>query len=151
FDLWLAAGVFFLYAPVEGMISLWATSSLKDLSEEEPAGKLLTGFWVGFLASRLLVGLIEHSGLFGDRWAGWFIVVPLILAGALLGNISGAARRGSAMAGFVLVGVFLGPVLPTLLAVVFKSLVARDAGYLGLAYGGLFAAGVLGSMVFRPM
>src|SRR5205807_1074501 len=46
---WLAGLVFLLYAPLEGSISVWATTYLTDAGHSERrASLMLSGFWAAF-------------------------------------------------------------------------------------------------------
>ncbi len=145
---WLAALVLFFYVPLEASISLWTFALLRERGKEEHAAtSVLSGFWTAFVVSRLVAALLPQNFSF-SRWAGerTAIVVLPILAAVLLGNLAGAGSRGRLRGGLVLLGLLLGPVLPTLLSVVFGT--TPDAK--GTAFGLLFAAGSLGSMILAP-
>jgi len=146
---WLAALVFFVYAPLEASISLWTFNLLSERGQDErQAGGLLSGFWAAFLASRLLVALGQHLDLMSESWDRWLVVVPPLLAAALIGNLVGASRRGQPRVGLILLGLLLGPVFPTLLGMIFRHVAAAEQG---LAYGLVFAAGSLGSLLLSPL
>ena len=60
-NLWLVGLVFFFYAPLEGSVSVWATTQLTDLGQgERGAVWILSAFWGAFLASRLLTAMLFH-------------------------------------------------------------------------------------------
>ncbi|MGH7169737.1 MAG: hypothetical protein ACRELG_05610, partial [Gemmataceae bacterium] len=146
---WLAALVLFFYAPLEAVISLWTFTLLaeRDRDEREATG-LLCGFWIAFMASRLLVALAQHMDLLTEGWDVSLIVVPPLLAAVLLGNLAGASHRAQPRSGLILLGLLLGPVLPTLLGLVFHHV--APAGQ-GTAFGFVFAAGSLGSLLLAPL
>jgi fucose permease len=147
-SLWLAGLVFFLYAPLEASISVWATTWLTDLGHgERRAAWLLSGFWAMFLASRLLVAVLQHLRYLTPGWDAWVLVLPSLLAAVVLGNLAGSGRRGSARVGLLLLGFLLGPILPTLVGRVFRDF----PGETGTAYGTLFAIGSTGSLVLAPL
>ena len=61
--LWLVAVLFLLYAPLEWAVGTWATTYLTDLEwKERRAAWLLSGFWLAFLASRLLAAWLQREG-----------------------------------------------------------------------------------------
>jgi MFS family permease len=144
---WSAALVLFFYGPLEAAISLWAFTLLAEREQDErEAAGLLSGFWAAFVASRLLVALAQHMDFLTEWWDRVLIVVPPLLAAVLLGNLAGASQRGRPRTGLILLGLLLGPVLPTLLGSVFRA----APGGQGTAYGLMFAAGSLGSILLAP-
>lgn len=145
---WLGALVLFFYVPLEAAISLWTFTLLAERGHEErEATGLLFGFWAAFMASRLLVALAQHMFWMTEWWDRLLIVVPPLLAAVLLGNLAGASHAGRPRAGLILLGLLLGPVLPTLLGLIFHAVPAAP----GTAYGLVFAAGSLGSLVLAPL
>jgi fucose permease len=145
---WLAALVFFFYAPLEASISLWTFSLLTERGQDQrEAGGLLAGFWAAFLASRLLVALGQHAEVLSESWDRWLVVIPPLLAAVAIGNLAGASYRRLPRAGLFLLGLLLGPVLPTLLGMVFRHAAPAEQG---LAFGLVFAGGSLGSLLLSP-
>jgi len=71
-----------------------------------------------------------------------------LLAAVVIGNLAGASYRGRPRAGLILLGILLGPVFPTLLAIIFRHVAPAEQG---LAYGVVFAAGSLGSLLLSPL
>jgi fucose permease len=146
---WLAALVFFFYVPLEASISLWTFRLLSERGQDErQASSLVTGFWAAFLASRLLVALAQHIDYLSEAWDWVLVVLPPLLAAVLLGNLAGASHRGRPRAGLIGLGVLLGPVLPTLLGLLFRHVAPAEQG---MAYGLVFAAGSLGSLLLSPL
>jgi fucose permease len=146
--IWLAGLVFFFYAPLEGAVSIWTTTYLTDMGHgERSAVWMLTGFWGMFLASRLGIALLQHSGYLSPAWDGWVLVGPSLLAAVVLGNLSGSASRAGSRSGLLLLGALLGPIFPTLLGMVFRDF----PNSLGTAYGTVFALGATGSLVLGPI
>jgi fucose permease len=157
-DLWLAGLVFFFYAPLEGAVSVWSTTYLRDLGSEEERKRnagteawVLTGFWGLFLASRLLVAwLSSHNYKWAENW-GWYgvlITVPAVLSAVVLGNLAGTASRSHGRFGLLLVGFLLGPIFPTLLTMLFREYAGQPRGTL---YGVLFSLGSVGSLMLAPL
>lgn len=146
---WLAALVLFFYAPLEAAISLWTFTLLAERGRSErEATSVLAGFWAAFMASRLLIALAQHMDLLTAGWDVSLIVVPPLLAAVLLGNLAGASHRAQPRSGLILLGLLLGPVLPTLLSLVFRHVPPTEQG---TAYGFVFAAGSLGSVLLAPL
>jgi fucose permease len=102
-----------------------------------------------FLVSRLGVGLLQHAGHLGDGWGPWLLVVPALLAAVVLGNLAGTVNPANARLGLMLLGLFLGPIFPTLLGMVFRTPGLHEAQ--GTAYGVLFAGGSVGTLVLAPL
>ena len=145
---WLAALVLFFYVPLEASLSLWTFTLLAERGEDErEATGLLTGFWAAFMASRLVAAFAQHIVFLSDWWDRGLVVAAPLLSAIVLGNLAGAGQRGRPRGGLILLGLLLGPVLPTLLSLVFQA--APDAK--GTSYGLVFAAGSLGSMLLAPL
>ncbi len=146
---WLAALVLFFYVPLEASISWWTFTLLCERKQDERAATgLLYGFWSAFLASRLLAAVLQHISSFSASfWERALIVLLPLLAAVLLGNLAGADPRGRLRAGLILLGLLLGPILPTLLGAIFRA--APDVK--GTSYGLAFAGGSLGSLVLAHL
>jgi fucose permease len=153
-DLWLAGLVLFFYAPLEASVTLWTTTHLGDHpgrpDQTGRPGWLLASFWAAFLGSRLLVGLLEHAGFLGQELSGWLLVLPALLAAVVLGHLA-AARREGTWGALVLLGLLMGPIFPTLLTMTFRLPGTLASQARGTAYGILFAAGTLGSLLLAPV
>jgi fucose permease len=141
--LWMAGLVFFLYAPLEASVGAWATTLLVELGNpERRVAWLLSGFWLAFLASRLAAAYLQVEA------SAWVLVALGILAAVVLGSLAGAPNRNWAEMSLLLLGAVLGPVFPTLVAMVFDHFPAAQRG---TAYGAMFAVGSLGSLVTCPV
>lgn len=147
--LWLGAVVVFFYAPLEAFISIWTASYLGQVGRPEKESRWVGRFWAAVLVSRLAMALLQHTSGLGDAYDASFLVLLALLAAVTLGNLSGVRRIERARPGVVLVGVFLGPVFPLLLGMVFGLSGVQEVP--GTAYGLLFAAGSLGSVVLTPL
>jgi fucose permease len=145
--IWLAGLVFFLYGPLEFAVGTWTTTYLIDQGyKERHATRVLSGFWLTFLAGRLLMAYLQDRGVL--RQEGDYFVIPVLglLAAVTLGNLVGAPSSRKASWGLLLLGALLGPIFPTLIGIVFKL------GHPpGTAYGAMFAIGSLGSMILAPL
>jgi fucose permease len=105
----LFCGLLFCYAGVETGLSSWETVHLRAHGYAPDTASALTSlFWLGLAAGRLLVPLVTRA------WTG-----PRLITTALLtcfGGLALLATQVSAPVGFMLLGVFAGPVFPTTLA-----------------------------------
>jgi fucose permease len=146
-QLWLAGLVFFLYGPLEFAVGTWATTYLTDLGyKERRATRLLSGFWLAFLASRVLTAFMEDRGWLRIEGDYWLIPILGLLAAVTLGNLAGAPGGGRGAWGLLVLGGLLGPIFPTLIGLVFKLNHPR-----GTSYGAMFAIGALGSLMLAPL
>jgi hypothetical protein len=146
-NLWLIGLAFFFYAPLEGSVSVWATTYLTDLGQgERGAAWALSAFWGAFLASRLLTALFLHSATVPGL-EPWLIIVAAMLAAAVVGNMIGTGHRAAARLSLVFLGFLLGPIFPTLVGLAFRIAPAAP----GLAYGAVFALGSVGGLVMAPL
>ncbi|MBY0526702.1 MAG: MFS transporter [Gemmataceae bacterium] len=146
--LWIAGIAFLLYGPLESMIGTWANTYLAELgfSARRAAG-LHTGFWLAFLLSRLLSAFaLQHDWVTSGHEPLWLVLVPALCAGIVLGNLAGATSRPSAAWGVLLLAVFLGPILPTMIGFVYRRFPQAP----GTAIGASLALEALGSMFLLP-
>jgi fucose permease len=147
--LWLAALIFFLYCPLEGAIGTWATTYLTNLGWREGlAALLLSGFWLTFLAARLLVAILQYHQILPRESEPWLICALALLAGVALGNLAGASRLGNAAGGLLLLGLLLGPIFPTLVGLLFRHFPEQSHG---TAFGAMFALGATGNLLLPPV
>jgi MFS family permease len=144
--IWLTALIFFFYGPLENIGVTWASSWLKELGfRSRTRGWIQSGFWISLLISRLGAAFLLEHDLVRPPWV-WLVLVPALAAAVLLGNLAGVAGRGAAPWGFMLFGLLLGPVLPTIMGTVYRRF-AADAG---TAIGAMYAVGALGSLLLVP-
>jgi fucose permease len=111
-------------------------------SERRAAG-LVTGFWVIFMASRLLAAYGLHS--INHDAEPWVLLVLAILAAVALGNLVSSHHRHQGGWGLLLMAAVLGPIFPTLIGIIYKNF---DESEVGTAYGAMYAIGGLGSLCF---
>jgi FHS family glucose/mannose:H+ symporter-like MFS transporter len=149
--LWLAGLVFMLYMPLEGALGTWATSYLTELGQKERrAAWLLSGFWLTFLAGRLLAGYLQQkqNGVLPLNSEPWLILALALGSAVLLGNLAGTRNLGTATLGLLALGACFGPIFPTLVGVLFN--IFDDAEH-GTAFGAMFAIGATGSLFLPPV
>jgi fucose permease len=146
----LAGLVFFLYGPVEFAVGTWATTYLTNQGfRETRAAWLLSGFWLSFFAARLVLAYLEANDVLPRHNEPWVILFMALLSAVALGHLAGAASKGNAGLGLLVLGAFLGPIFPTLIGIVFQVPALRD--HQGSAYGLVFALGSVGSLIMAPI
>jgi MFS family permease len=146
--IWLAAMIFLFYGPVENIGVTFASSWFKELGYRSRGRTLIqSGFWTSFLASRLLAAYLLEHDLVRPPWV-WLVLIPALVAAILLVNLAGIAGRGAAPWGFILFGLVLGPIMPTMLGTVYSTRAFRED--VGLALGTMYAAGALGTLLLVP-
>jgi fucose permease len=149
YRIWVAGLTFLLYAPLEFGVSTWGTTYLtRDQGYgERGAAWLMSLFWLAFLASRVGATVVLHALGPDQPWEARGVFVLALAAAAVLGNLGGASRpRGSAW-GLVLLGLAMGPIFPTLIAMAMEPFPQNR----GTAYGAMFAVGSLGSLFLAPL
>jgi hypothetical protein len=151
-ELWLAALAFAVYAPLEAAVATWAACQLgEEGCGGRKAARALAGFWGALVLGRAAAAYAQHAGAESAAWHAAALVLPALLTAVVLGNLAGTADRAAAGRGRVLLGLLLGPILPTLLGVTFGRLDQAGLRADGTAYGTLFAAGSLGSALLAPV
>jgi MFS family permease len=143
---WLAGLAYFLYAPVVSAINTWGTKYLGDVGYRERRARwLLSGFALCFGAAQLGLAYLEASDVLPRGNEPWVVLLLGLLSAVALGNLAGASSRGNAGVGLLLLGAFLGPVFPTLVGFVFQLPGLHN--HRGMAFGVVFAVGMVGSLV----
>ena len=110
---WLCCLAFFCHVPIEASVATWATTLMTDKGVSEGrASMLLSVFWLTFMGSRLITALTLPKGadtILVMTMAALCIVFTLVIA---LGR---TAWLTCAMV--VVAGLILGPIFPTLIAI----------------------------------
>lgn len=135
---WIAGLAFLFYVPIESSVAGWATTLVtkQGPGSERMASIALSGFWLAFMASRLIVSL---TGVHGKE-LGFLLILSLACVALMLALV--ALRGKEAVAGVVILcGAVCGPVFPTLIGVYLKGV---DASLLGRAVGFFFAFASIG-------
>jgi fucose permease len=143
--IWLMAVAFMCYATVEFLVSTWGTTYLivDQGYRESRAVWLMFGFWLAFLASRFLLILGVRQGILGQQGAAVLIFILAIVPALLLGYLGDAARPRSSAWALLLFGFVVGPIYPTLAALLLESFPNQQ----GTAYGIACSASFVGSGV----
>jgi fucose permease len=110
---WLCCLAFFCHVPIEASVAAWATTLVTDKGvSERAAASLLSVFWLTFTGSRLATALLLPAG--ADTLLVT-VLATLCIAFTLAIVFSRSARLTCAMV--VVAGLVLGPIFPTLIAI----------------------------------
>jgi fucose permease len=125
---WVCCLAFFCHVPIEASVAAWATTLMTDKGVGEgPASTLLSAFWLTFMGSRLITALMLPAG--ADTV---LVIVMAALCIAFTLGIVLSKSAGLTCAMVVLAGLILGPIFPTLIAIllshVTSSLHGRTVG-----------------------
>ncbi|MBI3858020.1 MAG: MFS transporter [Planctomycetes bacterium] len=143
---WIPALAFLFYAPLETSIAGWATTIVTkqdpDGAASESTRKMaagaLSGFWLCFMGSRLLVAVLGGQIKFNEQV---LLMVLSLCCVALMVAIVFLRGRGPAVAAVVLSGFVFGPVFPALMTALRKGV---PPGAQGRAVGFFFAFASVG-------
>ena len=134
---WLCCLAFFCHVPIEAAVATWATTLMTDRKVPEGrAATLLSTFWLTFMASRLATALLLPKGADTTlviAMAALCIAFTIVIAFSRVGWLTCAA--------IVFAGVVLGPIFPTLIAILLSH-VQTDLH--GRAVGIFFCIGGVG-------
>lgn len=134
---WLCCLAFFCHVPVEAAVATWATTLMTDKGVKEGAAStLLSVFWLTFMSSRLIAALTLPKGLDTTLVIGMAI---LCIAFTLGIAFSRSAWLTCTMV--ILAGCILGPIFPTLIAILLSHLPGELHGR---AVGIFFCIGGIG-------
>lgn len=134
---WLCCLAFFCHVPIEAGVAAWATTLMTDKGVgERNASALLSAFWLTFMGSRLVTALTLPPG----RDTLLVLIMALLCIAFTFGIVaSRSARLTCAMV--VAAGLILGPIFPTLIAILLGH-VAKPLH--GRAVGLFFCIGGIG-------
>ena len=125
---WLCCLAFFCHVPIEAAVAAWATTLMTDKGVSEVrASTLLSAFWLTFMGSRLITALTLPAG------ADTVLVITMAaLCVAFTLSIALSRSAWQTCATVVLAGLILGPIFPTLIAILLShvqpSLHGRTVG-----------------------
>ena len=137
---WLCCLAFFCHVPIEAASATWATTLMRDQGVKEgTASTYLSIFWLAFLGSRLVTALAFlklPEGLEPALVVGMAILCIVFTLGIVF---SRSARGTCALV--VAAGVILGPIFPTLIAILLTHV---EQSLHGRAVGLFFCVGGIG-------
>lgn len=125
---WLCCLAFFCHVPIEAATATWATTLMTDKGVSEGrSSTLLSAFWLTFMGSRLVTALTLREG---QDLALITTMAALCIAFTL--GIVFSRSAGLTCAMVVAAGMILGPIFPTLIAILLShvptSLHGRTVG-----------------------
>src|SRR5262249_13161849 len=130
----------------------WATTNLMALGyRPRAAASLLAGFWGTFLAGRLIMAFVFYRASWALGREGWFLVGLGLCLGVALGNLAGSPNRVGVAWGLLFVGLFSGPIFPTLVGTVLGHFPDAPGMAPGTSFGAVYALGALGMLVSTPL
>ncbi len=148
--MWLCALSLFFYGPLEAAVAAWSTTYANEKGfSAEGASFLLSGFWTGFVTSRVIAAFWLSSAA-SDLATRLNLTAPgealliLVLALACVLVTAGfvwSRGRSACIAVVVGAGFAFGPIFPSILAILLGHV---DESLHGRAVGVLFAIGGLG-------
>jgi FHS family glucose/mannose:H+ symporter-like MFS transporter len=135
--LWLLGFCLFFYGPLEASLGAWTTTFLGERGlKEGTAASMLSAFWLVFMAARLITAFALTPGYELPFLLG------LALGAAVFLSIGVLGKNQFAAVGMVIgAGLALGPIFPTVMAVLLKYV---PSSLHGRAVGMFFAIGGIG-------
>jgi fucose permease len=134
---WLSCLAFFCHVPIEAAVATWATTLMTDKgTSERAASGLLSGFWLAFMASRLVTALTLPEGADTMLVIGMAVLMIAVTLGIVVSR-----RKGMTCALVVTAGAILGPIFPTLIAILLGHV---QPSLHGRAVGLFFCIGGIG-------
>jgi hypothetical protein len=130
---WVLGFAFLFFVPLETSTAGWATTlvlrqtptDVPDARAKQFAALTLSGFWLGFTGSRLIVSVLGATGVLTrvlGRTNEQALLVTLGLACVMLMLALAVVKgRAATSATILLAGLACGPVFPTMMAVVLLS------------------------------
>jgi len=145
--LWLIGLFLFLYWPVETTLARVGTRFLTDLGHTPGRVSLYAGgFWLAYVLARLGAAVALGERVFLPDAEMWLTLALTLAASIAIGNMAGTDGSTSGALGLLVVGVGLGPLVPTALGKVFALFPEAR----GTAAGTLCAIGLLGDALLAP-
>jgi MFS family permease len=150
---WVLGFAFLFFVPLETSVAGWATTLvLRQIPPDVPDARAkrigamtLSGFWLGFTGSRLIVSILGATGvltgLLGSSNEQALLVALGVACVVLMLALAFVKGRGATSATILLAGLACGPVFPTMMAVVLLS-VPPDT--MGRAVGFFFSFASVG-------
>jgi fucose permease len=135
--MWLCGLAMIFYTPLEASLGAWTTTYLGECGvSERAAPRLLSGFWLAYMASRLTAALLMPAD-----WATTTLVA--LAAGSFIVLLAMVLSRGAmpAMALALIAGLVFGPIFPIIMATLLGHF---DPTLHGRAVGLLFALASIG-------
>ncbi len=115
-EIWLATAFLFGYVGVEVTVGNWGYSFLTQHTGQTAlvAGWVVSGYWLGLTVGRFLVGAIASRFGVGIPVMMYAMVVGVCLSALFIWVVSSGVLVS---VGLLFMGLFLGPIFPTVIAV----------------------------------
>lgn len=148
--MWLCGLSLMFWAPLESATAAWTTTFVTKLSPagEDPerskriAGFTLSGFWLGFMGSRLIAAVIYHFAHVAEvETARYAHIVIAILAAMAMTTLVLSRSRKLTIGAILFAGLIMGPFFPNLMALLLSHFPVEVHGR---AVGLLFAGASIG-------
>jgi fucose permease len=137
---WVVGLAFLFYVPLESSVAGWATTIVAGPTPDDRGRRVasvsLSGFWLGFMGSRLLVAIVGAKGAEQAMLASLSLISVVLMLGIVF-----VAERGGAGRMVVLSGLAFGPIFPTMMAILLSSVAPET---MGRAVGFFFFFGSVG-------
>ena len=134
---WLCCLAFFCHVPIEASVATWATTLMTDKGVREgTASTLLSVFWLTFMGSRLITALTLPAGT-----STTLVLAMSVLCIAFTLGIAFSRTAWLTCTMVILAGLILGPIFPTLIAILLGHL---PLSLHGRAVGIFFCIGGIG-------
>lgn len=133
----MAALALFCYVGLEVSMGGWISTYASNQGfEPRGASMVLSSFWIGLMAARLVASAVVTS-------ENGIVALSALSAAAtvLIGLMIAARSKGATALLVFLTGLSFGPVFPTVVGTTFSKI---DPGIYGSAFGIIFAVGLLG-------
>jgi fucose permease len=115
---WLCCLAFFFHVPIEAAVATWATTLMTNRGVKEGAAStLLSIFWLTFMGSRLIAALTLPKG-----WDTTLVISMAVLCIAFTVGIAFSRHAWLTCTMIILAGCILGPIFPTLIAILISHL-----------------------------
>ncbi len=135
------------YIGLEASMGGFITTYLSDLGfEEDAAGKLLSGFWISLMASRVVAGLVVWQAELSVTVQALLIVLLSIIAIVTIGMMVAAEDKKAGAVATIVTGLSFGYIFPGIIGVTFSKTAAIQQEISGSVFGIIFAMGLAGAV-----
>jgi fucose permease len=133
------------YISLEVSMAGWITTYLKSHNlADARCSSILSTFWIGLLAARLLAGILVLNIWVPEPGHPWAIVVLAALAAVAIIVMITTRSGVVGGAGVICAGFFFGPLFPTTVGVTFAHF---PEALHGRVFGPIFAIGLIGATI----
>mgnify|MGYP006290098573 CR=1 FL=1 len=144
----IVAGLTLLcYIGLEASMGGFITTYLSDVGfNEDQAGKLLSGFWISLMVSRVVAGLAVWLGGIPVTIQALMIVVLSVVAIAAISYMVVSDAKGTSALAVIITGLSFGYIFPGIVGVTFSKTAALEQKIAGSVFAVIFAMGLIGAV-----